>query len=126
MAGNGDKSGDGKTSPFTGGSGGTGNDFLKNPGGAGGGSGNNFLQNPEGKGEKGKSNNFVEKAGGSMSTPDQKTGSYENKTSVPAGGKTPFIKGGTEPAPSRKDPKGGFAAGGGPGDTKKPYKVSSR
>ena len=131
MAGNGKTSGDGKTSPFGspgGGASSGGNDFVANPSPATGGGGNNFVEKPEGGGESGGANNFVEKPGGDDMVPAQKTGTYRNPTSVPAGGPTPFVKGGATPPADRTAPKSGFGVGSAPegGPNRKPFKVSSR
>ena len=129
MAGNGSTSGNGKTSAFgppSGGKAGSGVDFVaKADGTSGGAGGNNFFTDPSGGGDKSGGNNFAEKPGGSDMVPEQKNGSTRNPTSIPAGGLTPFVKGGAEPAPSRTPPKSGFAAGSNPGSgpDRKPYKV---
>ena len=123
----GDKSGDGKTSPFKGSGDGKGNDFLKNPGGAGGGKGNNFIANPDAGQDKSGGNNFVKNPAGDSMSMDQKKGVYRNPTSVPEGGPTPFIKGGAQPAPTRTSPKEGLSAGSSPGGpSRKPFKVTSK
>ena len=123
----GDKSGDGKTSPYKGASDGKGNNFLKNPGGAGGGKGNDFIANPDAGQNKSGGNNFVKNPAGDTMSMDQKKGVYRNPTSVPAGGPTPFVKGGAQPAPSRQGTKNGLSADPGPtGPSHKPFKVSSK
>lgn len=129
MAGNGDKSGDGKTSPYgpaSGGKSGGGVNFVKDPSGnGGGGQGLNVLVTPEGSGNKSGANNFVEKPGGSDMVPGQKTGTHRDPKSVPAGGPTPFVKGGAEPPATRTAPKSGYAAGSAPGGPdRKPFKFT--
>jgi hypothetical protein len=130
MAGNGSMSGDGKTSPFGPADGGKpagGNDFMKNPAGTSSGNGNDFIANPSGTGDKSGGNDFIANPGGNMATPTQQKGSYENKESVPEGGKLPFVKGGAEPSTVRTDPKSGFAVGSAPGGpNRKPYKLTGR
>ncbi len=128
MAGNGNKSGDGKSSPYgapSGGNAGGGHNFVKDPAvPSAGGSGNNFLEKPEGSGVKSGGNNFVEKPGGDGMVPAQKSGTLRNPSSVPKGGPTPFVKGGADPAATRTAPKSGFAAGSSPaGPDRKNFKV---
>ncbi len=129
MAGNGSKSGDGKTSAFgpaSGGKAGGPVNLVKDPAGnAPGGEGHNFVADPDGNKDKSGGNNFVAKPGGSDMVPTQKNGSFRDPKSVPAGGPTPFIKGGAEPSPTRTPPKSGFAAGSAPGGpNRKPFKLT--
>jgi hypothetical protein len=132
MAGEGTKSGDGKTSPYGASDGGKGAkggiDFVKDPsGGKSGERGLNTLTDPGGTGPKGSGNNFVEKPGGSDVEPKQKTGNYYNPSSVPAGGSLPFVPGGADPQAARKPATGGFAVGSAPkGPDRKPFTLKSK
>lgn len=118
----GDKMGNGSTSPFGNGQGATasgpatkGNDFVKNPSGSGSkAGGNNFVTNPSGNGDKSGGRDFTEDPGGDAQ----------------ASGEAPDLNEGTVPAGGRilkRDPEGdgfGDIGVGSIGSGRKPFKLN--
>ena len=126
-AGDGKTSGSGSISPFGPPSGQAG------AGSASGGA--NMVKDPMPEAEGGANlvkEQTLEKGGGAdmakNTASPQKSGSFRDPSSVPAGGAYPFGKGGAQPAPSRTSPSSGYYPGSAPagsgGPNRKPFKLT--